>query len=120
VVTGIVYYVNFICNSFIYYFFAPNIGTNSIAPELEGSLSYSQKPATDPYTKQNESTLHSTTSIPKIHYTILSSHLRLGLPNRLSHVVRFYIMLKIPAEYDIDTSSAKSTVIFAKFSLLRY
>jgi hypothetical protein len=33
-----------------------------------------------------------------------------------AHVVRFYSMSKIPAEYDRDTSSAKLTKIFRKIS----
>jgi hypothetical protein len=35
-----------------------NFGTNSVAPELEGSSPHSQQPANDPYPEPGESTSH--------------------------------------------------------------
>ena len=51
--------------------------------EPESSLPYSQVPATCPYTEPTPSSPHNPLPLPGRSILILSSHLRLGLPNGL-------------------------------------
>jgi hypothetical protein len=51
--------------------------------EPEGSLLYSQVPATCPYPEPTPSSPHNPLQLPERSILILSSHLRLCLPNGL-------------------------------------
>jgi hypothetical protein len=62
---------------------AVSFGTNSVAPEPEGSSPYSQEPATGPYPERTGSNLHSPQPIFLRSILIPSSHRRLGLPDDL-------------------------------------